>query len=212
MGILKALVVKRFRNIPIDRQLYRRLWSDPELRELYDIEEHEKPYHPSQLTRFKQRIGPEKLETIMECILARLRDAGVIKGKIVVCDATFIQAYSKRDPKYDSKGYSDPDARVGRAYRRSYKLGWRAHTLVSMKALPITNIVRAANVNDKVLAEPLLEKASKLLMRYEKRISHYIADSQHYSEEVFKAIRRYGAEPVIPHSSKVKEPLTSLRN
>jgi len=34
MGILKALVVKRFRNIPSDRQLYRRLWSDPELRRI----------------------------------------------------------------------------------------------------------------------------------------------------------------------------------
>jgi hypothetical protein len=33
MGILKALVVKRFRDIPSDRQLYRRLWCDSELRE-----------------------------------------------------------------------------------------------------------------------------------------------------------------------------------
>jgi hypothetical protein len=28
LGILKALVVKRFRNIPSDRELYRRLWKD----------------------------------------------------------------------------------------------------------------------------------------------------------------------------------------
>jgi transposase len=115
LGILKALVVKRFRNIPSDRQLYRRLWSDSELRELCDMEEHEKPYHPSQLTRFRQRIGPERLERIMEAIVGKLRDAGVVKGEIVACDATFIKAYSKRDPKDDSRGYSDPDARVGRA-------------------------------------------------------------------------------------------------
>jgi hypothetical protein len=44
-----------------------------------------------------------------------------------------------------------------------YKLGWRAHTLVSMKALPITYIVRAANVNGKVLVKPLMRKASRLL-------------------------------------------------
>jgi transposase len=118
---LKALVVKRFRNIPSDRQLYRRLWSDPELRELCDIEEHEKPYHPFQITRFRQRIGPERLERTMEDLVDRLRDSGFVKGKIVVCDATFIQAYSKRDPKDDSKGCSDPDARVGRA-EKSYRL------------------------------------------------------------------------------------------
>jgi transposase len=112
MGVLKALIVKRFRNIPSDRQLYRRLWSDPELRELCDVEEHEKPYHPSQLTRFRQRVGPERLERIMETIVGRLRDAGVVKGEIVACDATFVKAYSKRDPKDDSRGYSDPDARV----------------------------------------------------------------------------------------------------
>jgi hypothetical protein len=46
-----------------------------------------------------------------------------------------------------------------------------------MKALPITYIVRAANVNDKVLVKPLLRKASKLLRLHGKRISHFIADS-----------------------------------
>jgi hypothetical protein len=50
----------------------------------------------------------------MEYILARLRDAGAVKGEIVVCDATFIKAYSKRDPEYDSRGYSDPGARLER--------------------------------------------------------------------------------------------------
>lgn len=47
LGIFKALVVKRIRNIPSDRELYRRLWNDPELREICDIEDYERPYHPS---------------------------------------------------------------------------------------------------------------------------------------------------------------------
>jgi transposase len=34
LGVLKALIVKCFRGIPSDRQLYRHLWSDPELRHL----------------------------------------------------------------------------------------------------------------------------------------------------------------------------------
>ena len=32
MGIFKALVVKRLRQIPSDRELHRRLWDDPMLR------------------------------------------------------------------------------------------------------------------------------------------------------------------------------------
>ena len=91
------------------------MWRDSKLRRICDIEGHEKPYHPSQLCRFRQRIGPDRLERLIEAIVEKLRDAGVIKGEIVTCDATFIEAYSKRDPKDDSRGYSDPDARVGRA-------------------------------------------------------------------------------------------------
>jgi IS5 family transposase len=135
------MAVKRFRGIPSDRELYRRLWSDPELRELCDIEEHEKPYHPSQLTRFRQRVGPERLERIMETIVGRLRDAGAVKGEIVACDATFIKAYSKRDPKDDSRGYSDPEARVGRA-GKGYRLGYKLHLAVDASSdLPLACII-----------------------------------------------------------------------
>ena len=62
LGIFKALIVKQLRSIPSDRELYRRLWNDEALREICDIEEHEKPIHPSQLTRFRNRVGPERLE------------------------------------------------------------------------------------------------------------------------------------------------------
>ena len=64
LGIFKALLTKRLRQILSDRELYRRLWNDPTLRMICDIEEREKPYHPSQLTRFRNRVGPERLETI----------------------------------------------------------------------------------------------------------------------------------------------------
>jgi len=40
------------------------------------MEEREKPYHPSQMSRFRQRVGPERLERIMETLVGRLRDAG----------------------------------------------------------------------------------------------------------------------------------------
>ena len=57
-----------------------------------------------------------------------------------------------------------------------------------------------------------MKKASRLMRHHGKRISHFIADSPYYSEEVFKAIKRYGAEQVIPHSSKVKEPYQPIRD
>jgi hypothetical protein len=45
LGVFKALMVKRLRRIPLDRELYLRLWNDPMLRMNCDIEEREKPDH-----------------------------------------------------------------------------------------------------------------------------------------------------------------------
>jgi len=202
MGILKSLIVKRFRNIPSDRELYRRLWSDPELRELCDIEEHEKPYHPSQMSRFRQRIGPERLERLMGDLVGRLRDAGAVKGKIVACDATFIQAYSKRDPKDDSRGYSDPDARVGRA-GKGYQLGYKVHLAVdACSELPLAVIAAPANENEKKKHAPkLLDKAAKAS---DGKTKVLIADSQYSSTKLRKIAENYGVKPIIPYPSNQK--------
>jgi transposase len=91
MGIFKALIVKRFQQVPSERELCRRLWKDDDLRELCDIEAEEKPYHPSQLTRFRNRIGIERLERIMNKLLLELLKGGVIGGETVALDATFVK-------------------------------------------------------------------------------------------------------------------------
>jgi transposase len=92
LGIFKALMIKQLRCIPSDRELHRRLWNDEALREICDIEENEKPYHPSQLTRFRNKVGPESLENIMNNLLKELVDGGTIKRETIALDATFIKA------------------------------------------------------------------------------------------------------------------------
>jgi len=52
------------------------LWNDSELRELCDIEDEGRPYHPSQLTQFRKRVGPERLERIMNGIIEELVEDG----------------------------------------------------------------------------------------------------------------------------------------
>lgn len=79
-----------------------------------------------------------------------------------------------------------------------------------MSTLPLFYIVRAANINDKELVKPLMKLAASLLKCYKKRVSHVIADNQYYSAEVFKTIRGFGAELVIPHPLSVKEPMINL--
>lgn len=196
LGIFKALIVKRFRHFPSDRELYRRLWSDPELRELCDIEDYEKPYHPSQLCRFRKRVGPERLERIMDGIIGKLADAGVVKGEIVACDATFIKAYSKRDPKDDSRGYSDPEARVGRA-GKTYQLGYKIHLAAdSASELPLAFTGAPANENEKKHALKLLEKAVEATKGH---VKAFVADSQYSSQRLRKKRSSHGIEPIIPY-------------
>ncbi|MEM3597310.1 MAG: transposase [Candidatus Bathyarchaeia archaeon] len=207
-SMLLALMFMRFEAIPSVRKLCRRLERRQYAREICEFGDRTPKHNTFSL--FIRRAKPENIEKLFDDFLNQAFSMSIIDASDLIMvsnDSTFLKAYSRRGRK---GGISDRGARVGRAERRSYKLGWRAHTLVSMKALPIAYIVRAANVNDKVVVKPLVKKASRILKRYGKRISHFIADSQYYSGEVFETIRSYGAEPVIPHSSKVKEPLIRL--
>jgi len=164
-SMLLALMFMRFEAIPSIRKLCRRLERHQYAREICGFGDRT-PEH-STFSKFITRAKPENIEKLFDEFLdqafsTRIRDASDFI--MVSNDSTFMKAYSRRGRK---GGISDRGARVGWAERRSYKLGWKAHTLVSMKALPITYIVRAANVNDKVLVKPLMKKASKLLKRYD---------------------------------------------
>jgi len=207
-SMLLALLFMRFEAIPSVRKLCRRLERRQYAREICEFG-NGTPKHIT-FSLFITRAEPETIEKLFIEFRTQAFQMGIIDPSETVMasvDSTFIEAYSRRGRK---GGISDRGARVGKTERRSYKLGWRAHTVASMKALPITYIVRAANVNDKILVNPLMKKATWLLKRCRKRISHAIADSQYYSAEVFKTIREYGAEPIIPHPANVKNPLINL--
>src|SRR5208337_3668156 len=78
IGIFKALIVKRVKQIPSDKELYRRLGYDQDLREVCDIEAEQKPYHPTQMTRFRNRVRVERLERIMNNLVDELLKGGLI--------------------------------------------------------------------------------------------------------------------------------------
>ena len=82
--------------------------------------------------------------------------------------------------------------------------------VASMSALPVSYVVRSANVNDKDVVDALLKRAPSVLGRFGKRVSHVIADRQYYSVDVFAAVRRLGAEPIIPYPSNIKDPMIDL--
>ena len=196
IGIFKALVVKRLRQIPSDRELYRRLWDDPTLREICDIEDRERPYHPSQISRFRRNVGPERLEGIVKDLVEELVEGGVIEGETVAMDATFIEAYSRRDSHDDRRGYSDLDARVGRD-DRSYDLGYRAHIAAdACSDLPVAYIAAPANENEKRHAPDLLDKTVEATKG---RVRRVVADPQYSSRRFREKAAGCSVEAVIPY-------------
>jgi IS5 family transposase len=190
-------MVKQLKNIPSDRELYRMLWNDENLRTICDIEPREKLYHPSQLTRFRDKVGPERLEGIMNSLVEELVVGGVIKGDSAALDVTFIKAWSRRDPSDDSPGFSDPESRVGRD-GKTYDLGYKAHVAVdSGSDMPFAVLIASANKDEKKHAPELLDMAYKAV----EDIKAVIADSQYSSRKVRDHIMEHGAMPVVPYKS-----------
>jgi hypothetical protein len=208
-SMLLALMFMRFEAVPSLRKLCRKFERRRYAREICEFTDDKAPKHNT-FSLFISRAGSETIEGLF----IELRDQAFRMNIVdkdeavkVSLDSTFMKAYSRRGRR---GGKGDRGARVGKTDRRNYELGWRAHTVTSMSALPLTYIVRAANVNDKDVAKPLLKQASRLLKCRGKRISHAIADRQYYSAEVFAVVKKRKAEPVIPYPSSVKDPLIDL--
>ena len=71
LGLFKAHLVKRLKHIPSDRMLVRQMWKDTRLKSICDIEAADPPYGIAVLSRFRSKVGPERLARIVDqaCLL-----------------------------------------------------------------------------------------------------------------------------------------------
>jgi hypothetical protein len=193
LGVFKAHLLRRLRHVPSDRMLVRQMWKDPRLRQICDIEENEPPYGIAVLSRFRKRVGPEKLMRVVDHAIETLVEKRRIKGETLAMDSTFIKAHSRRN--LDNRtGYSDPESRVGRAVK-TRDLGYRLHLTVDCRSeMPIAMTVAPANENEKKHSMQLFEKAS-CHVKPEK----LVADPQYSSQSLRDAALKQGTVPVIPY-------------
>ena len=127
LGILRALLIMRLKGIRSLRELTRILDIDQRIRQLCLIKVDEDGYPRLVISRFTHRVGAETLRLIIEeKVIMLLRRSGVTEVDVVL-DASFLKAWSIRNPADNGIGLSDPDARVGRN-GRSYGLGYKLHT------------------------------------------------------------------------------------
>jgi len=187
----------RLKGIRSLRELTRILDVDQRVRRLCLIKKDENGYPRSVISRFTHRVGAETLQLIIdEKVIWLLRRSGAEEVDVVL-DASFIKAWSIRNPADNGKGLSDPDARVGRN-GRSYGLGFKLHSSVDPKRiLPLATLLASANENEKRHAPTLVERTRMVLGKADAKLRCLIADSQYSSERVRALVER----AVIPYMS-----------
>ena len=207
LGLLRAFIVMRMKEIRSLRELSRTLNVDQRLRKLCLIEEGERGYPRSVLSRFTRRVGAERLRRIIdEKVIMLLRRSGV-KEVDAVLDASFIKAWSIRHPLDNRTGFSDPDAMVGR-HGRGYDLGYKLHISVDHRSiLPLASVLAPANDNEKRHGPTLVEKTKMVLQRAGARLRSIIGDSQYSSGRM----RELVDEAVIPFMSNQRKGEDVLR-
>jgi hypothetical protein len=197
----------RMKAIRSIRELTRILDVDQRMRRLCLIKKDEGGYPRSVLSRFTRRVGAETLRLIIdEKVIMLLRRAGVEEVDAVL-DASFLKAWSTRNPDDNRTGLSDPDARVGRS-GRGFDLGYKLHTsLEPRRILPLASVLAPANENEKRHAPSLVARTRMVLGKADARLRSLIADSQYSS----RRIRSLVEHAVIPYMSNQRRGEDVLR-
>ena len=197
----------RMKEIRSLRELSRTLNVDQRLRKLCLIEDGEKGYPRSVLSRFTQLVGAEQLSRIIDEKVIMLLRRNRVEEVDAVLDASFIKAWSIRHPMDNRRGFSDPDARVGR-HGRGFDLGYKLHISVDHRSiLPLASVLAPANDNEKKHGPTLVERTKMVLGRAGARLRSIVGDSQYSSGKM----RGLVDEAVIPFMSNQRKGEPVLR-
>jgi transposase len=206
LGLFRTFIVMRMKGVRSLREMTRLLDTDLRLRRLCLIKPGEAGYSRSVLSRFIRKVGEDNLTKIIEEKVVKLLKSNNVGEVDVVLDASFIKACNARHPLDSQKGYSDADARVGRA-GRSFGLGYKLHLSIdSQTMLPLTCVLASANQNEKKHSLNMLEETKLILKRSAARLKSVIADSQ-YSDS---KIRGTVDETVIPYPANQRRGVKGL--
>jgi hypothetical protein len=196
----------RMKGVRSLREMTRILDTDQRLRKLCRIKKGEAGYPRSVLSRFIRKVGEDNLTGIIEEKVVKLLKRNDAKNVDAVLDASFIKAWSTRHPLDNRKGYSDMEARVGRA-GRTFGLGYKLHLAIdSQTMLPLTCAFASANQNEKKHSLNMLEKTKQILKRGAATLRSVIADSQYSHSKLRNAV----GEAVIPYPANQKRDVKGL--
>jgi hypothetical protein len=195
---LRALMLRQLEQIPYIKDLVKRLQRSKDMRSACGYPN--KVPTEAHFSQMKTRIGVEGFRAIEEWLrheALRLRESqplsavGLIQAACV--DGTDLPAWSSRDPHDTSRGLGDPDARLGRG-KKGFILGYQSLFLVDIEGFPLGHVEAPANVNEKMLVEPLLDR----MLGEDIEVELMAGDSQFESSQIFDALSSRKISCVIP--------------
>ena len=115
------------------------------------LEVDEAPPDHSSISRFRDRLGPERFKDIFNRIVSIARENGIISDKLHIIDATDIKAkvdlyrikkkYKEKEPEtYIDNHSPDKDARPGRKHGGKQCYGYKAHAVIDGESEIILNV------------------------------------------------------------------------
>jgi hypothetical protein len=194
---LRALMLRQLEQIPYVKDLVKRLRRNRSMRMACGYGNNVPT--EAHFSQMKQRLGAEGFRAVEAWLrrqALRLRESqplsavGLIQAACL--DSTDFQAWSSRDPHDTSQGLGDPDARVGRT-RKGFILGYQSLFLVDIEGFPLGHEEASANVNEKRLVEPLLDR----LLGEDIEVELAVGDSQFESQHVFDAFEARKIDSIV---------------
>lgn len=124
-------------------------------------------------------------DKVFLCLVKKAYKKGLIKGKFVSMDSSFVKTFSKKE-EFGSEGWND--------FKKGY--GFKLHLLIDCETkFPIALIVTNGLANDMTLAIPLLKKAKKWL----KQCGYVLADKGYdWGDIVNWVVHKLHAKAGIP--------------
>jgi len=191
------------------------------------LEVDEAPPDHSSISRFRERLGPERFKDIFNRIVSIARGKGIVSDKLHVIDATDVKAkvdlyrikkeYKEKEPDtYIDNHSPDKDARPGRKHGGKRCYGYKAHAVMDAESELILNVDTApADKKEADLLEPLSKPLAKPKVltadkAYDHRDNHKYLSKNRIRNGIITR-KNHTKEYIKHHIKRVSEVAKSIR-
>jgi IS5 family transposase len=192
-----------------------------------DLEVDEAPPDHSSISRFRDRLGPERFKNIFNRIVSMAKEKGIVSDKLHIIDATDIKAkvdlyrikkeYKEQEPDtYIDNHSPDKDARTGKKHGGKRCYGYKAHAIMDAESEIILNVDTApANTKEAGMLEPLSKPLSppKVLTAdkaYDHQDNHRYLSKSHIRNGIITR-NNHTKEYIKKHIRRVSEVAKCIR-